>query len=176
MRTEPSHPGLKLLALAAGSALAVVVACTLPAGDFAGRTCSVQLDCPEPYACVAIQPGALRTCELLELPRRSDAGPPSYDGGGVFYCAQAKPILDTYCVNCHGPTQQNGGNFRLDRYESVGGVPGARAQASRIMDRAVLTNSMPPPNTTTGAPTEEERHALGVWVTAGAPLCDGGTP
>jgi mono/diheme cytochrome c family protein len=165
-----------VLALAVGLTLAAAVACTLPGNDLAGRTCSTQRDCPEPYACVAIQPGALRTCEVLALPPHSDAGLPSFDGGGVFYCSRAKRLLDTYCVNCHGPTQQLGGNFRLDRYDSVGEVPGARAQAPRIMDRAVLTATMPPTTSPTGVPTDDERHALGVWVTAGAPLCDGGTP
>jgi hypothetical protein len=176
MRTEPFSPSLKVLALAAGLALATVVACTLPAGDFAGRLCAAQRDCPQPYACVAVQPGALRTCELLAEPHHLDAGAEDFDGGGVFYCGQVKPILDAYCVNCHGPTQQNGGTFRLDWYEGAGGVPGSKEKASRIMDLAVLSHAMPPSGSSTGLPDDEERHALGVWVTSGAPYCDAGTP
>jgi len=176
MRTEPTPSVFKRLALASGGAFLVVLACTLPGGDFSGKACSTQTDCPQPYACIGVQPGALKTCELLETPEIFDAGPEFLDGGNVFYCSPVKGLLDTYCVSCHGPTQQNGGNFRLDSYDPVGPIPGARAFAGRIKVRAYDTASMPPP-TAPVLPTHAERRELAIWTVSGAPFCgpDGGT-
>jgi len=177
MRTESPLLVWKRLAFALGGAFTVVLACALPGGDYSGKTCSAQIDCPTPYSCIAVQPGALKTCELLAEPQPFDAGPEALDGGNVFYCGQVKPLLDTYCVSCHGPTQQNGGNFQLDTYDGQGAVPGAKAFAGRIKVRAYDTLSMPP-SSAAKLPTREERRELAVWTVSGAPFCapDGGKP
>jgi hypothetical protein len=158
------------------SAAVAVVGCVVSVSDFAGKSCEVAADCPEPYVCVAARPGAGRTCEALRLPEVADGG----GGGGPVptYCADIQPILMANCVSsCHGVDNSGSGrtDFRLDYYEPAAGQPkGARAMAPRIKLRAVEFQDMPPPGNP--EPTAAERALLGRWAEGGAPLCDGGTP
>ena len=153
-----------------------VVGCVVSVSDFAGKSCEVASDCPEPYVCVAARPGAGRTCEALALPQVADGG----GGGGPVptFCQDIEPILMANCVSsCHGA--DNSGSkrtdFRLDYYEpGVGQPKGARVMAPRIKVRALDFQDMPPPGSP--QPTAAERALLGRWAEGGAPLCDGGTP
>ncbi|HEX8698043.1 MAG TPA: hypothetical protein VF815_04355 [Myxococcaceae bacterium] len=158
-------------------AAVAVVGCIVSVSDFAGKTCEVAADCPEPYVCVAARPGAGRTCEVLRLPEVADGG-----GGGPVptYCADIGPILLANCVSgCHGEdfSGSNRDDFRLDYYEppAAGQVKGAKAMATRIRLRAFEFQDMPPPGTLP-EPTAAERALLARWAEGGAPLCDSPSP
>jgi hypothetical protein len=159
------------------SAAVAVVGCVVSVSDFAGKTCEVADDCPEPYVCVAARPGSVRTCEVLGLPEVADGGG---GGGGPVptYCADIQPILMANCVaSCHGADNSGSGrtDFRLDYYEPDAGQPrGAKVMALRIKQRAFDFQDMPPPGNP--EPTSAERTLLSLWAVGGAPLCDGGTP
>lgn len=159
------------------SAAVAVVGCVVSVSDFAGKSCEVAEDCPEPYVCVAARPGAGRTCEALGLPQVADGGG---GGGGPVptYCNDIQPILMANCISsCHGADNSSSGrtDFRLDYYEPDAGQPkGAKVMAPRIKQRAVDFQDMPPPGNP--EPTAAERVLLGQWAVGGAPLCDGGTP
>lgn len=83
--------------------------------------------------------------------------------------AEVQPILLRSCSRCHGATTTGSGrtDFRLDVYETVGNVKGARDMAPRIRARAVVLFTMPPASAS--APLNTERELLGRWVEAGAP-------
>lgn len=156
------------LAIAASSLFA---GCVIQDIDFLGKTCSGESDCPSPYVCLA---GTQPTCPLGS---RSccQAAPdaPSY------YCSDAKPILDSYCVStCHGEINTGSGQtgFRLDYYEVAdGGLPGAKSISGRIKVRATDQKTMPPVGV--AAPADSQRAILGRWAAAGATFCgDGGVP
>jgi hypothetical protein len=157
-------------------AAALIVGCVVSVSDFAGKSCEIAEDCPEPYVCVAARPGAGRTCEVLGLPDIEGEGP---DQGPVpTYCADIQPILAANCISsCHGDVTTGSGrsDFRLDYYEpAVSGPNGAKAMAPRIKVRATDFKDMPPQGNP--EPTAAERALIGRWAAGGAPLCaDGGT-
>jgi hypothetical protein len=155
------------------SGLALLAAgCGFSAGNFAGKSCETNNECPEPYACAQVRPGA-RTCELvhgIEFGTGVQVVPPDY-------CHDAKPLLDKYCVsNCHG-TDNSGSNglpFRFDVYSLGGGVFCAFEKAANIKNR-VAEKSMPPAGSP--APTDMEAAVLVRWANTGAAQCfDAGTP
>ncbi|WP_224249170.1 hypothetical protein [Hyalangium gracile] len=162
------------------SATVVVVGCVVSVSDFAGKSCEIAEDCPDPYVCVAARPGAGRTCEALGLPGTTDGGGPA-PGPVPTWCADVQPLLTNYCLaSCHGAVQTGSGrtDFRLDNYETVGSIKGAREMASRLEVRVVRFKDMPPQGNP--APSAEERELIGQWALGGTPLCndgaDGGTP
>lgn len=158
------------------SAVVAAIGCVVSVADFAGKSCELAEDCPEPYVCVAARPGAGRTCEALGLPEVADGG-----GGGdpvPTYCEEIQPILAANCISsCHGAdnSDSNRVDFRLDYYEpDAGQVKGAKAMAPRIKVRAADFQDMPPPGNP--QPTPAERVLLSQWAAGGAPFCnDGGT-
>lgn len=154
--------------------LAAVAGCLIESEDFAGQPCGRDLDCPESYRCAPRPTG--RVCELIFPVERDsgvqDAGPPPPPR---YYCSDVKPLLDFYCVDCHGPMRREGGDFRLDYYELDGGLPGARAMASNIKYRVALARTMPLPDASF-FPSDMERAELFLWMDAGAPFCDAGVP
>ncbi len=159
-------------------AVITVVGCVVPVSDFAGKRCEAAEDCPDPYVCVAVRPGAGRTCEALRSPEVADGG--GIDPGPVpTWCADIQPILAANCISsCHGvdsSTSQRT-DFRLDYYAPDAGEPaGAKAMASRIKVRAVDFQDMPPLGNP--MPTSSERALIGQWVEGGAPFCtDAGSP
>lgn len=87
-----------------------------------------------------------------------------------------KPILDTYCNECHSdpPQQAAPGTLRLDICESLG-KPGAQAQAQRIVIRMIDKNPTPmPPLTYAKQPTPDDMEVIRRWVEQGA-SCEGST-
>ena len=100
---------------------------------------------------------------------------PEPDEGPVpTWCKDIQPILAATCVSsCHGETTSgsNRPDFRLDTYERVGEVAGAKLMAPRIHARAVTFRTMPPPGHP--APTEAERALIDRWAAGGAPFCNG---
>lgn len=89
-----------------------------------------------------------------------------------------KPIMDVYCNECHSvPAEQLAPpSIRLDTCEDVGGVFGAKNQASRIVFRTIDQVPSPMPPLTYGIyPTNDEQEILQRWVDQGA-QCDGGPP
>jgi hypothetical protein len=159
------------------TAAMAAVGCSIPVGDFAGKTCETAEDCPDPYICVAARAGAGRTCEALGLPDRADAGG-TPTGPVPTWCADVQPIMATYCLQtCHGAVHTGSGriDFRFDMYESAGGIKGAMEMAPRIEVRAAKFKDMPPVGNP--APSAEQREVLGQWAEGGAVFCntDGGT-
>ncbi|MDY7230714.1 hypothetical protein [Hyalangium rubrum] len=155
-------------------AVMAVVGCVVSVSDFAGKSCEIAEDCPEPYVCVAARAGAGRTCEALAMPEVTDGG--RDDGPIPTYCAEIQPILAANCISsCHG-ADTSGSNridFRLDYYEPDAGQPkGAKNMAPRIKQRALDFQDMPPPGNP--EPSAAERVLLGRWATGGAPFCDDG--
>ncbi|MET0402640.1 MAG: hypothetical protein ABW123_09565 [Cystobacter sp.] len=164
---------IRWILLALGAA-AVGPGCTIEAPDFSGKSCMTTADCPVPHTCVAARPGAGRTCEILRGP---DSAEPPADGPVPTWCADVQPVMAASCVSaCHGSPET--GNvrpgFRLDVYETAGGVLGARDMAARIRERAVVQRTMPPPGGV--EPTEAQRALLERWATGGTPLCAQDTP
>ncbi len=159
-------PPVRFLGLWAAAALA---GCTIEAPDFSGKSCTSSDDCPSSYTCVAARPSGGRTCEVLHLPG-TGAGP----GGPVpTWCKDIQPVLAASCVAaCHGAVTTGSGraDFRLDVYETVGGVSGAKDMAARVHDRAAVSRSMPPPGNP--MPTEDELALITRWAQGGAPRCD----
>jgi len=156
------------------SAAVALVGCVVSVSDFAGKSCEIAEDCPDSYVCVAVRPGAGRTCELLGLPDIADAGGPA-PGPVPTWCREVQPLLNTYCTsNCHGTDHTRSGrtDFQLDIYESTGSVKGAMEMAPRIEVRAARFKDMPPVGNP--LPTEEERKLLGSWAAGGAPFCNDG--
>ena len=159
----------RVRAIVAALGVAGLSACFIEAGSILGKQCKTNVDCSDPYVCVAARPNGARTCELLRGP---DEQPPG--GGGPFdYCRDAKPLLDKSCVaNCHGvdTTGSNQGTFRLDFYAFDSGYPlGAFAKAARIRIR-VADDSMPPVGFSPRL-SVEERQVVTRWVDFGAVEC-----
>jgi len=157
-----------------GLCAALATGCSLEAPDFTGKSCEAATDCPSTHACVAARPGEGRTCELLQPPGVT----PAAEGPVPTWCKDIQPVLAASCVaSCHGAVTDGSGrkDFRLDRYETVGGVLGAKDKAERIQDRTYAQRTMPPQGSP--EPSEAERALIDRWFRGGAPLCDdGGTP
>jgi hypothetical protein len=152
----------------------LIVGCVVSVSDFAGKSCETAEDCPDPYVCVAVRPGAGRTCEVLGLPDLADGGGPA-PGPVPTWCADVQPLVTAYCISsCHGTVNVGSGrtDFQLNIYESDGGIMGAREMAPRIDVRAFRFKDMPPPGNP--APSAEEREVLGRWAQGGAPFCNDG--
>jgi len=178
---------MKKLLASACVCVGLAVACTIDVTDFTGKTCEWPGDCPDTHVCVAVRPGAGRTCEVLGLPGAPDAG--GGDAGPVpTYCRDVQPILAASCVStCHGADTSGSqvATFRLDYYappdggvdggSGAGTVPGAFAKAERIRQRASVFQDMPPTGGAVPAPSAEERALLARWALGGAPFCDDGS-
>lgn len=93
------------------------------------------------------------------------------------YAAVVHPILDKYCVSCHGPEKVKGG-LRLDSLEGVrkGGENGplivaGKARQSELVKRIRLPlesdDHMPPDGKP--QPTADDVALLAWWIDAGAP-------
>ncbi len=101
-------------------------------------------------------------------PRADAAG---YRGLPPVPFATARAIIDTRCVTCHAahPTSpsfpQAPGGVMLDEPARI------RTLAPRILQRAVITKTMPLGNLT--GITEEERRTLGAWIAQGAHTDEG---
>ncbi|ATB34247.1 hypothetical protein [Melittangium boletus] len=143
--------------------------------------CAVNTDCPSTHRCVTVSAEA-GVCELIYPPPdtsagNSDAGTPDA-GPAPTWCDDIQPLMAKNCVSsCHGEVTTGSGktDFRLDRYETVGAVAGAKDKADRIKFRGVDQRSMPP------APpyfSAAEQSLVLRWIAAGTPECsdDGGTP
>jgi hypothetical protein len=155
-----------------GSVIGLAAGCLISSGDFAGKPCGSDEECPSNYRCAPRDEGSV--CELL-YPSTRNSGPPEAGPQGPprYYCSDVRPLLDYYCVDCHGPGRNEGGQFRFDYYERDGGLPGARAKASAIKYRVALARTMPPPDANF-FPSDLERMEFFLWVDAGAPFCNTG--
>jgi uncharacterized membrane protein len=142
----------------------LLASCVLQESDH-GQFCETDEDCPAETTCQVNARFSGRSCQ----PLFTFANP---DLGEAFYCDGAKPVLDAYCIRCHGATPANGAppTFRLDVYASTGGIDGAQAKASRVASRAGVTRDMPPPGETP-QPSDAERTTLRAWAASGAKEC-----
>ena len=110
-------------------------------------------------------------------PGLGDQQPPTDDDipEEPTWSQDVKPILDRTCNECHSvpPQQAAPGTLRLDVCETVGGIPGAKVMATRIIARVVdKVPSQMPPQTYAEQPTATDVEILQRWVDSGAP-CDG---
>ncbi len=86
------------------------------------------------------------------------------------YSVEVRPILDEWCVSCHGetPVDDAPDYFRLDVYATTGEVRGAAAMAEFIAITATSSaGSMPPRGG--ASPSDVERATLLAWVDDAAP-------
>ncbi|MBX5483252.1 MAG: hypothetical protein IRZ16_15630 [Myxococcaceae bacterium] len=149
-----------------------IAACTIEVDGAVGKECETAFDCPDDLVCVQARAGVGKTCEALAGP--SVGTFETEDAGVVFYCDGAKTVLDTFCISCHTvpPAGNAPATFRLDAYESDGGVLGAKDMAQRVYLRAAVTHDMPPPP---DMPIPAADQAiLAAWFKSGAQFCDAG--
>jgi uncharacterized membrane protein len=98
--------------------------------------------------------------------RRIAARNPQPDAPVTF--AEARHIIDRRCAACHSATPTDltfgaaPGGVTFDTPEEIG------TRTPRILERAVVTKTMPPANKT--RITDVERDVLRRWISAGAPL------
>src|SRR5262245_23948437 len=91
---------------------------------------------------------------------------PELRGAPVVSFSEAHAILERRCVNCHARHPSNPsfpeppGGVVFDTPDRI------RAFAPRILERAVVTQTMPLGNLT--GMTEDERRTLGAWIVQGA--------
>ena len=132
-------------------------------------------------------------------PDNTNAGGPIYDRWGqaidlgklppsvnrpVDFSNEVKPILESSCLNCHGP-QSPGSGFRLDNRKDAlkGGrfgvdiFPGASFKSPLIHYVASLVDGMEMPPQGHGEPlTERQIGLLRAWVDQGVPWTDERAP
>ena len=102
---------------------------------------------------------------LAELTGTGGDEPPTWEG-------EIQAILADNCIRCHQNPPQRGApsGFRFDKYdesEGTDGWEGAFERRERILQRAVIAQSMPPGGPPLG---ETERALIDAWVRAGGPL------
>jgi uncharacterized membrane protein len=91
---------------------------------------------------------------------------PDLRGAPAVSFAEAQAIVELRCISCHAqkPTHPSfpepAGGVVLDQPARI------RSLAPRIMERAVVTKTMPLGNLT--GMSEEERLTLGAWIAQGA--------
>lgn len=122
---------------------------------------------------IAYAPDPLR--KLLGLPPRTPPPPPGESPEAYLHVVA--PILDKYCVSCHGPEKPKGG-LRVDSVAALlkgghGGpsiVPG-NAKESYLLERMLLPldddDHMPPEGKP--QPGDDDVALLTWWINAGAP-------
>ncbi len=102
------------------------------------------------------------------------AAGPDLSGAAPVSFAEARAIVETRCVTCHAVKPSHPsfpeppGGVALDDPARI------RSFASRIMERAVVTKTMPLGNLT--GMTDEERLTLGAWIAQGARVDSAGGP
>lgn len=94
------------------------------------------------------------------------------------YATDIAPILEQYCVKCHGPEKQKSG-YRLDTYESLlksGDSDEAPIEAHYPMDSPLLEYLLLPPSDDYAMPPEDEDRPssddilkISHWIYQGAP-------
>jgi len=101
---------------------------------------------------------------LYAILRIGSASPPvqSFDSGAPVSFAEARHVIDRRCGSCHSSQQSDKtfgpapGGVTFDTPEQI------EARAARILERAVVTRTMPPGNKT--SISDAERALLGRWV------------
>ncbi len=91
----------------------------------------------------------LPKADAVEVARGASAKPP----------ADARSVMDTYCISCHGPEQQKG-NMRFDQLETID--PVALQDIFGRTKEVVDFEEMPPAKAK--QPSEHERKALLQWL------------
>lgn len=90
----------------------------------------------------------------------------AYRGMPTVPFATAREILETRCVTCHAAKPTNPAFPQAPSGVMLDEPARIRAQAPRILQRAVITKTMPLGNLT--GMTDEERRTLGAWIEQGA--------
>jgi len=97
----------------------------------------------------------------------------------VSYSAEVKPILDKYCMRCHGEGGEGSeaSGFRMDDYESLlkGTKHGPVVKAGDSFTSALVMlvegradPSLRMPHDEGEAPTKEEFELIKIWIDQGA--------
>ena len=95
------------------------------------------------------------------FPRGDDAGshPPTADQ--VRFDQQIKPLLDRYCISCHGASNPRAG-LNLAAFAQVTAIQRDQTTWRKALSR-VRDGSMPPPGTP--HPAADQRDQLAMWLT-----------
>jgi hypothetical protein len=124
--------------------------------------------------------------DALGMPRntRSDSSdaPVSIARGGTTTLTwdDIKPILVTYCLECHGQPARSPSleSFRLDKYDASDPEPPANGDLGTfevkgaVYQRTIVQGNMPPASDP--EPSQAQRDMLAAWILGGAPK--GGGP
>jgi uncharacterized membrane protein len=111
---------------------------------------------------------------LTALPAGSTAALAGLRSAAPVPFTEARAILERRCITCHA-TKPSNPSFPAPPNGIVFEDPERiRALAPRILERAVVTKTMPLGNLT--GMTDEERRTLGAWIVQGARLDGGGRP
>ena len=80
---------------------------------------------------------------------------------GLSFDQQVKPLLETYCYECHGNGADKG-DVALDRLKTVGDHPADRRTWEAVLD-FVRTGEMPPEDAD-AHPSDAERNTISTWI------------
>lgn len=153
--------------IAGAAASAVIVGCVISQDDLAATACDADSDCPGGYRCAA-DSKKVSHCELIFPVKQTPVDGGSGDAGqALFYCNDTKPLIDTYCVNCHGLIAPGYG-YRFDLYDDGNGN-GVAPHAAGARD-AIFFARMP--KIDAGQLTADQRTTLLRWFDNGYPQGD----
>ena len=93
---------------------------------------------------------------------------PALHGAPTVAFAEARDIIERRCLSCHAAKPSHPSFAEPPGGVVLEGPQRIRRWAPRIMERAVVTRTMPLGNLT--GMTEEERLALGAWIAQGAKI------
>jgi uncharacterized membrane protein len=93
-------------------------------------------------------------------------GPPTPHMATATSFARARAIVERHCISCHAASPTHAGIATPPAGLNLTSPGAITLNAPRILQRAVITATMPPGNKT--GMTEEERAALGQWIRNGA--------
>jgi cell division septation protein DedD len=124
---------------------------------------------PEPTQTVAAPTDTVAApTEAVDTPTAKSETPPTEEPSSLpaaSFSGDVFPLLESRCVQCHGPGRTSGG-VRLDSYDAVMAVVVPGDAAASLLVEVVATGYMPPRGPEL-LPSEIE--IISAWVNAGAP-------
>ena len=106
--------------------------------------------------------------EAVDTPTAESETPPTEEPSSlpaVSFSGDVFPILESRCVQCHGPSRTSGG-VKVDSYDTVMTVVTPGDAAASLLVEVVVTGDMPRRGPKL-LPSEVE--IISAWVNAGAP-------
>lgn len=103
---------------------------------------------------------AASTCLALNTPARPNDPPPPRSPSGPDFITDVRPLLKTYCFDCHNTTKRKAG-LDLEEIDTATSALEKVDLWDQVAER-VRAKEMPPANGK--QPTDEERQVLLAWV------------